>query len=200
MPAPAQEPVPTLCRVDLLIFRHTTTSAEQINDILNVPPHPGDSIQASVELFPSSSEKQTNGEDNRAHLIPGENKLSVEIEKLGRSEKFELLHQVSWQQPVYDPQNALYISLIPERRHNLLKGTLKLSYERYFQFAITLLYEPGFADLEPSEQESPESSTVFIHLKEVMTDNKLYYLDHPLLGVLARITVLETAAPGDAGL
>ncbi len=25
-----------------------------------------------------------------------------------------------------------------------------------------------------------------------MTDNKLYYLDYPLLGVLAQITVLET--------
>ena len=55
-----------------------------------------------------------------------------------------------------------------------------------------MLYEPGFAASEPVEQDSLEIGTVLIKLKEVMTDNKLYYLDYPLLGVLAQITVLET--------
>ncbi len=198
--AAAQEPVPALVQVDLLLFRHATTSPEQAGAIAALPSRPGDVIQASVELFaPSTGAATAGNKENAVRLVASPGKLNAALKKLGNSENFELLHQVSWQQPVYDPQNALHVALVPARRGGLLKGSAKLSFDRYFQLAMTLLYEPGFPDAEPSEQNSPASDTVFIHLKETMTDNKLYYLDHPLLGVLAQITVLTAARPGDAG-
>ncbi len=199
-PAPAQEPVPTLCQVDLLVFRHTTTSQEQINNILNVPPRPHDNIPAGVGLLAAPTEPAADDNPNDIRAINDDSALSGEAARLTQTKNFELLHRVSWQQPVYDLQNALHVAFVPARRGGLLKGSAKLSFDRYFQLAMTMLYEPGFADLEPTEQDSPESGTVFIHLQEVMTDNQLYYLDHPLLGVLAKITVLETDAPDDTDL
>ena len=196
-PLAAQETVPTQVRVDMVIFRHTTASAEQINNLLNLPPQPGDHIQASVDLFRDAPQSETAAADN-VRLLTGYRKLNDHITQLEAAESFELLHQVAWRQPVYDPQNAVRVSLLPQRRGELLKGTAQLSFERFFQFAVTLLYEPGFSNLEPTEQAAPESDTIFIHLKEVMTDNVLYYLDHPLVGILAQVTILESANPGDS--
>ena len=195
--AAAQEPVPSLIRADLLIFHHTAATTEQVTYILNVPPRPGDTLQASVRLFHPTEAPDETDNNSDIRLVADDNKLNEGIEKLEQSGNFEVLHQVAWQQPVYDSANTPRVSLVSSRHGKLLKGTAQLSFERYFQLAITLLYEPRFSDAEPLEQESPESETVFIHLKEVMTDNILYYLDHPLVGVLAQITVLETIAPED---
>ena len=164
-----------------------------------MPPRPGDAILASVNPFARSTSAETaDTSGGGIRLVESPGKLSAALATLDDSENFEPLHHVSWQQPVYDLQNALRVSLAPARRGNLLKANAKLSFDRYFQLAMTLLYEPGFSDAEPFEQDLPESNPVFIHLRETMTDNVLYYLDHPLVGVLAQITVLQTERPGDA--
>ena len=190
--AAAQEQAPVLAQVDLLLFRQLTTSPEQTSAIAVMPPRPGDVMQAGVELFARADE----GEAGDVRLVRGPGKLGAELDALDASDNFEVLHQVSWRQPVYDLQDALHVSLLPERRDGLLKGNAKLSFHRYFQLSVTLLYEPGFAAEEPSERDRPESDKVFIHLRETMTDNQLYYLDHPLVGALARVTVFDPETPG----
>lgn len=189
---PAQEQIPTRAQVDLLIFRHVTASPEQAGDIARTSSPLDDGVYTGVDPF---STETAVAENNVARLSESASKLNDEAKKISRSENFELLQRISWNQSVHDPQNAFHVSLLPARRGGLLKGAAKLSFERYFQLGITLLYEPGFAASEPAEQDSLETETVLIKLNEVMTDNKLYYLDYPLLGVLAWITVLETEAP-----
>ena len=190
--ATAQEPIPTRAQVDVLIFRHVAASPEQADNIARASPQHGGDVYTGVNPF--STETGVT-ENNVSPLSESASRLNKEAQRITRAEDFELLQQISWNQPVHDPQNAFHVSLLPARRGGLLKGTAKLSFERYFQLEITLLYEPGFAASEPVEQDSPEIETVLIKLKEVMTDNKLYYLDYPLLGVLAQITVLETETP-----
>lgn len=187
-PASAQQPAPLRAQVDLLIFRHVSASLEQAGNIVRTSPHDSDPVYTGTNLF--STETAVAG-NRSVRLSEKSNLLEEEAKKISDSEDFELLQRISWDQPAPDPQNAFHVSLLPTRRDGLLKAAAKLSLERYFQLEISLLYEPGFIDSEPVEQDSPETETVLIRLDEVMTDNILYYLDHPLLGVLAVITVLK---------
>ena len=188
----AQEKLPEKIQIDLLIFRHITATPDQINNILSLAPQQGDITQEGVKSLTNSTNKNTIQNEGDGFLkIVDSTKLENEIKKISQSEYFEIMQQITWQQPVYSPHNALFISLSPNRYNGLLKGTAKISFDRYFQLAIDLLYEPDLSDAEPTEQDSPESKLVLTHLTEVMTDNKLYYLDHPLLGVLAKVTVIK---------
>lgn len=192
-PAQAQQTAPIRAQVDLLIFRHLAAPPEQAGDIARTSPHDGDYVYAGVNPFSTGTAVAG---DKSARLSEETDRLDDEAKRISDSEDFELLQRISWEQPAPDPQNAFHVSLLPARRDGLLKGAAKLSLERYFQLEISLLYEPGFTDSEPVEQDSLETETVLIRLDEVMTDNKLYYLDHPLLGVLALITVLKTEEAG----
>lgn len=174
---------PAEIQLDLLVFRHNTTLPEQIDAILKVPPRPGDVIPPSVQLSAA-----TNGDELQLARSDSLEKQAEEIEK---SRHFDLLHKISWRQPVYALQDAPYVSLAPTSCCGLVQAVAKVFYERYFQLTISLLYDPELAQPELTEQDTPENKTVFINLKETMTDDKLYYLDHPLLGVVAKLTVTE---------
>ena len=196
--AAAQEPVPVLVQTDLLLFQHTSILPEQIDAIAAMPPRPGDTLRASINLSADSTGKGTlSGADSGIRLVESSGRMKRALKSIEDSENFKLLHQVSWQQPVHASHDAVYVALTPGRRGGLLKGNAKLSFERYFQLVITLLYKSSFQDSEPLERESPSSDTIFIHFRETMTDNVLYYLDHPIVGGLVQITVLESAPPSD---
>lgn len=177
----AREPVEV--RIDLLVFRHNTAPDEQVDDILNVPRRSSDIIQPSARLASATSDSELRFAE------PGA--LEKQSAKIENSENFDLLHRVSWRQPVYTPQNAPYVSLSPDPCCGLTQAVAKVFFERYFQLVINLLYDPDLGRTIPTEQDTPENKTIFIRMRRTMADDTLYYLDHPLLGVIVKVTVIE---------
>ena len=184
-------------QIDLLVFRHNTASREQIDDVMSVPPRPGEVIQPGVQL--SADTTADTVEKMSKPKIVETGGLEEQARKIREAEDFDLLYEVSWQQPIYTSQNAPYISLSPKKHTGLLRAVAKVSFDRYFQLVINLLYDANADNPEPAVQDIPESSALFIGMKEVMTDNLLYYLDHPLLGALAKVTVKPVQTESDSG-
>ena len=172
---------PEQVQVDLLVFRHNTATQKQINDIASVPPRPGATFREEA------------GEGNETPIFTTEG-LEEQSRKIEESAIFDLLYRVSWRQPVYALQDAPYVSLAPQKRTGLLQAAVKVSFDRYFRLVIDLLYDPYLNASTSIEQDAPENRPLFIRMQEVVTDGTLYYLDYPLLGVIAKLTKVKDAA------
>ena len=177
-------------QIDLLVFRHTMVTEEQINDIASVPPLPGEITWEGGNL-PDVPPNAT-GEENEIRIITT-NGLEEQAKKIQASEFFEFLYRISWRQPVYTPQDARYIPLAPKKHTGLLQAAVKVAFERYFRLDMDLLYDPHIDGSRSIEQDAPENQPLFIRMQEVITDDALYYLDHPLLGVIVKVSVVKDA-------
>ncbi len=174
-------------QVDLIIFRHNVVTEKQINDIVGASLRHGKPTQESNSPLGATVANAIR-EGSEVQIITTDG-LKEQARKIRESTIFDLLYQVSWRQPAYPLEDALYIPLAPEKHTGLLQVAAKVSFERYFLLMIDLLYDPHLNDLQPVEQGTPENQPLFIRVQETITDDALYYLDHPLLGVVARIVI-----------
>jgi hypothetical protein len=131
-------------------------------------------------------------------LPPEERSLSGAWSQMRRSRDYRPLYHVAWRQPMERPDRAkpIYFSLLPangaqasDMNPPKLEGTLKLSIKRYLHFeADIVLHEPASGSDPQASQEGFGYAPRFRHyrLQELrrMRSGKLYYIDHPVIGVL----------------
>ncbi len=122
-----------------------------------------------------------------------------------------LLHE-AWVQPIEKASKTIHLhggakyddegnvintiaSVLPANDTWELDGTLTLNRNRYFQVASNLLLtEPNQQGLTPNEDEEPAKLNHF-SLKQTqrMRSDELHYFDHPLFGMLIKVTPYTTA-------
>lgn len=118
--------------------------------------------------------------------------LNDEVQKIKHHSQYELLYHGAWQQPPYHRAEAPYINILDGPQNGLLKSTAWLSYERYFKLLLNFQYDPEF-DETSEVVDIPQASPIFIRLERTLSEKKLFYLDHPVIGVIALISPIENA-------
>jgi len=139
--------------------------------------------QAAVDL------SQTTGGDAIHAVAKNQLLLTGEARKIEQAWQYELLYHGAWRQPPYHRAQARYINILKEPRGGLIRGIGWLSYERYFKLLLDFQYDPNFAQTT-EVVDTPEAFSIPIHLERVMEAEKLFYLDHPIIGVVAIINPL----------
>jgi hypothetical protein len=117
------------------------------------------------------------------------------------SRNYRPLYHVAWRQQVVDPERAqkLYVYLPPEdgatagpNNPPLLEGFLKVGVKHYLHVEADLMLRRRVAatDAAPGSGSAffsaPEIAAYRLHETSRMRSGKLYYLDHPVLGVLVQ--------------
>jgi len=118
---------------------------------------------------------------------------------LEKSPAYKVLHHVAWRQPALDPKRASAVRLTnmaDTSNHNtaVLDGTVKLSQEQFLQLDIELTYLPE-RTATANSTEMPQGLALRI-LRKLRSGN-LNYMDHPLLGILAKVTKIEEEENSD---
>ena len=176
----AQEPA-ELYQAEIIVFKQI--EAEIAIDELKNLIHPQanqHTERAALDLF------ETDLHD-KIHAVPDNQlQLASEVQKIKLDNRYELLYHGAWRQPPLHRAQAPYINILDEPKGGLLKGIAWMSYERYFKLALDFQYDPDFNNT-PQVVDRPQAFSIPIHLQRVMADKKLFYIDHPVIGVIAVI-------------
>ena len=189
--------------VELLIFRHTDLGQHALGTLLETH---GTTATSPIARLSFSTETASTTElasqstlrehspppagsagGPRFSLVTAEKRQSLtDVKKrLEGSSHFALLHHLSWRQALLDAEHSLPVSLLPSRpQTGLYKAVAELSFSRYFRLQLELWYSPALPGSPPGNQETSER-VLPVRFSEVMDNDKLYYFDHQLLGVLA---------------
>ncbi len=189
--------------VELLIFRHTDLGQHALGTLLETH---GTAATSPIARLSFSTETASTTElasqstlrehspppagsagGPRFSLVTAEKRQSLTNVKkrLEGSSHFALLHHLSWRQALLDAEHSLPVSLLPSRpQTGLYKAVAELSFSRYFRLQLELWYSPALPGSPPGNQETSER-VLPVRFSEVMDNDKLYYFDHQLLGVLA---------------
>lgn len=183
----AQEPA-DLYHVELIIFKQTNADAAiiELKDISR-PESENYLQQTTFHLW-----NIDNNSDIQL-LSPRKFLLADEAEYIETSNQYQLLYHVAWSQPPYYREQARYIDILKGPENGLTKGIAWVSYERYFRLRLALQYDPYFSR-NPETVDTPETFLIPIQIKRIMSEQKLFYLDHPIIGVLAIISPLSDTA------
>ena len=189
--------------VELLIFRHTDLGQHALETLLETHGITDTSpiVRLNFSAETASTTELASQSTLRKHSPPpadsaGGSKFSLvtaekrqsltDVKKrLEGSSHFALLHHLSWRQALLDAEHSLPVSLLPSRpQTGLYKAVAELSFSRYFRLQLELWYSPALPGSPPGNQETSER-VLPVRFSEVMDNDKLYYFDHQLLGVLA---------------
>ena len=183
----AQEPA-DFYQVELVIFKQAEAdiAIAKLKDISH-PKTIHYSQQTPLDLW------QTNEYSAVQPMAASKFLLKDEAEKIELSNQYKLLYHVAWKQPPYHRAQARYIDILQGPANGLVQGVAWVSYERYFRLRLDLQYDPHFSN-NPEAMEMPQTFLIPIHIKKIMSEQKLFYLDHPIVGVLATVRALSDDA------
>lgn len=157
----------TKYQVDLILFTHIQNGA-----------HP---IEASDPLLPMDN-KALPLKDAKTHsnalytlLPPSQSSLRNEYYLLSRKSSYQILGRYTWKQE-NNTKNLIAFPSINQRGW-LIQGTMHLEQGSYYTFNTTLQCSP------PSH---PSQAFTVIHKKRIK-ENTVYYLDHPIIGMLIKV-------------
>ena len=182
--ASAQETA-ELYQAEIIVYRQieAATAINQIRD-LNHPLNQQHKERATLDLSQASAESDI-------QAIPTQRlQLTAEAQKIERDSRYQLLYHGGWQQPPYHRAQAPHINILKEPQNGLLKGTAWMSYERYFKLLLSFQYDPNFNEAAEIV-DAPQTFSIPIHLERIMSDEELFYIDHPVIGVIAIITPIS---------
>ena len=180
----AQE-VAELYQVEVVVFKQMEADAAiaKIKD-LNYPQSKQNKQRAALDL------SKTNATSDIRTVPYNQLQLSSEAQKIKLDNRYQLLYHSAWQQPPYHRAQTPYINILNAPQNGLLKGTAWVSYERYFKLILDFQYDPDF-DKASEVVDTPQTFSIPIHLERTMSDEKLFYIDHPIIGVITLISPLR---------
>lgn len=117
--------------------------------------------------------------------------LADEVRKLRNAESFEVLYHGGWQQPLTPPGQARWIRFLGEPQNGLLAGNAQISFDKHFLLKLSILYDVNY-HLDVIEQNVAKSRTTTIQFEETVQNGKIYYFDHPAIGVLILAREIKT--------
>lgn len=171
-------------QVELIILKHGDTAAAQLRDVVR-PELAHRLRQPALDLSLAAP-----GDHIAPVTDPSQYRLSEQAEQLTADGSFTILRHIAWRQPPFNREQARYINIPGEPSAGLLKGIAWLSHEQYFQLRLDFQYDPDYA-AEPTIAEQPTTTLIPIHMKKVLLPGELHYLDHPIIGVLAKVSEVK---------
>ena len=174
-----------LYQAEIIVFRQieADTAIDKLRD-LNHPQTNRPAERAALDLF------QTNAYDDIQVVAKDQLKLTDEAQKIRLDSRYELLYHIGWRQPPLDRAQAPYINILNGPQNGLLKATAWISFERLFRLILDFQYDPTFNET-PQFVDIPKTFSIPIHLERIMADEKLFYIDHPIIGVIAVINPIS---------
>ena len=166
------------------------------------PADPGEpSLEGAVALTPGFEGAPGGGIHAFRLLDRADLSLDRVRNTLRRSARYRPLLHAGWRLPGL-PRNAArpaYIGagLAAEGNGNdppAVRGTVKVSVARYLHVELDLLYRLSGADAAAAPEGTPTWSR--LESERRMRSRELHYIDHPLFGVLMRITPSAPASSG----
>lgn len=157
-----------LYQVDLIVFTQQTRSVKAEEEAI-LPPLAPD-LSRAVALKPSMDTPEP------YHILPNaRSQLNKEYWALQHHSDYQVLGRVSWLQP-QDNQKSIVLPTINQDGWQL-EGTVKIRFRNYYTLDTDLLVT------------LPETAaTPFVLTqKQRMEADKVYYLDHPTVGMLIKI-------------
>ena len=171
-------------QVELIILKHSDDAAAQLRDV--VKPELAHRLrQPALNLSLAAP-----GDRIAPVTDPAQYRLSEQAEQLAADGSFTILRHIAWRQPPFNREQARYINIPGEPSAGLLKGIAWLSHEQYFQLRLDFQYDPDYA-AEPTVAEKPTTTLIPIHMKKVLLPGEIHYLDHPIIGVLAKVSEVK---------
>ena len=170
------------------------------------PPNPGEpSLEGAVELTVPIGDEPGGGVPHAFRLLDrSELSLNGAWDALRRSARHRPLLHAGWRLPGVRPGAArpahLDASLaVPAGGGSgggppSVRGTVKVSLVRYLQVEIDLLYSRFAAGAVAASDGTP--ARFRLEAQRRMRSGELHYIDHPLFGVLLRITPFTPASSG----
>jgi hypothetical protein len=133
--------------------------------------------------------------------------LRKAADSLRQSGQYQPLLHVAWRQPTVDRPQAQAVLLYEGMTEGAsratkeslavarLVGTVTLSVSRYLHLEADLVYRPPTTASPPADATAPLQELPGYRLQESrrMRSGEVHYLDHPLFGVVALVTPVETA-------
>ncbi len=169
-----------------LVFFQTEKIDETITDrLLELPPPDYESLMRSAFNLYSTASSTIKPQAIRttpSTLLP------EEFKRLQKQSDFDVIFHASWVQPAYAPGQNVIVQVTPGRQKSIMRAQANIFYEGLYKLNLNILYDTGHTLLSDSV---PQAKPLFIPLEIIMAEDKTYYLDHPLLGVLARLSLIK---------
>lgn len=166
------------------------------------PADPGEpSLEGAVELAPAFEDAPGGGVHAFRLLDRADLSLNRVRSTLRRSARYRPLLHAGWRQPGLSRNAARPAHIGPRLAAAgngsdlpVVRGTVKVSVARYLHVELDLLYRLSGADAAAA----PEGTPTWFRLESErrMRSRELHYVDHPLFGVLMRITPSAPASSG----
>ena len=170
-----------LYQAEIIVFKQieADSAIDKLKDLshMQISQH---SERAALDLF------QTDAYDDIRAVRENQLQLTNEAQKIQLDSRYELLYHSGWRQPPLHQAQTPYINILNGPQNGLLKGTAWMSFERFFKLILDFQYDPNFSDT-PEFVDTPQTFSIPIHLERIMEDEKLFYIDHPIIGVIAII-------------
>ena len=118
--------------------------------------------------------------------------------RLNRSSHYKVLYHQSWQQPIMKKRHAEAIKIHSD--DDMIDGSLRLYKSTYLHAAINLWLLENKESINSWSDVSPDGENIDNirnpHLEQSgrIRSKKLYFFDHPKMGVLLKITPIDTPA------
>jgi len=197
-----------LYQVELIIFQRSIPTSTNTDLWSTDKPITPDTSNA-VELH----QPQDNPDQNYQLLPPEDFKLNPEANALKKSGKYKVIMHIAWLQNINSPRDTQPIHITGGNLYNeygeqitnqsqqqnsywQVNGLLWISYTRYFEVKTRLYFTAPSIDfpayIKQVADEYTNSHLICFRMQQArrMKANELNYFDHPLFGVLIKITPL----------
>ncbi|MBC6414088.1 MAG: hypothetical protein GDA45_04035 [Chromatiales bacterium] len=171
-----------LYQAEIIVFKQIDADLElrQIQDISPLASEQNRE-RATLDLY------QTTAHSSVRAVPSNRLQLAAEAQRIERDSRYQLLYHGAWQQPPYDRSRAPHINILREPQNGLLKGTAWMGYGGYFKLLLDFQYDPDY-DQASEVLDVPQTFSVPISVDRIIAENKLFYIDHPIIGVITLIT------------
>ena len=170
--------------VELMVIRYLDSTYEIMRR------QAGDDYSSSQQTLAAAALDLSRGGNEQIFAIKENLRLANEADSLQDSNDYDVLYHGAWQQPLMSPGQAQLIRFLSEPQNGLLAGNAQISFNNNFLLQLSLLYDLNF-HINYMEQAVPQIQTVTIKLEEVIENKKVYYFDHPAVGVVVTVQTID---------
>lgn len=129
-------------------------------------------------------------------------RLGAEAARIKSAPELKLLKHFGWRQPGLEQGEAVSIKVLDDDGRNegepsRLEGTLKLVLSRYLHIHADLVYREPLPENAPmgmvstNTEQMPRYQLYRLQQSRRMRSTELHYLDHPVLGMIIRVSPYE---------
>jgi Peptidoglycan-binding protein, CsiV len=200
--ATATPPAPTLYKVEVIVFSHLSPQAYASEAW---PVHPAlPTLTQSTPIMPAdSSDVLLTGAPVAAvpyqYLPSSDFQLTQTEKRLAANPQYQVLTHLAWLQPLAAKRVTVHISgepLTDNAQNNLndfkqwgVNGTLTLSKTNYVNLRTNLWIQLTDVQLQKAGISSSAQTREFrLAQKRRLRNNEIHYLDHPLFGIIVKVT------------